>query len=197
VPAIYPPSHYLYGREGPTLLWVLASYTMKQLMTLLMILSACTSCNHSQEQEQQLLNHLKDLHEVSRTKGYLAKQVWGVAIQYHKYALTTSSQYRDTYVPDYATALAKMETENDVKAYNARIDSLTILTQKEISRLAEQKPASYDKLLLLNNKVIALSQKARKPSGSSMAVYANELRMLDADIHQLTTALEMQYPRQH
>lgn len=183
---------YLYALYKPFHLPVLQ--VMKQLLILLGIVGGVfASCNSSEEKEKQLLAHLIALHEVSKTKGYLAKQVWAVAIQYNKYALTTSSQYRDIYMPDYETALAKMETENDIKIYNDKIDSLALLTQKELGELGSKKPKAYAKLALLHNKVAELGKKARRPSADTINAYINELRILDNTISKLIAELKFLY----
>lgn len=152
-----------------------------------------SSCSNLREEAKPLFKHLNELYEISLSKSKTTQLVWHTAIYDNKYALSTSSNFDDYYVPDFNVAINRMEEEQTVIDANSKIDSLNSIVSIEMGKISDKKNESYDKLISLYTNVIELSKMARNPSGNYQS-YSSEVEKMEYDINKLITELQARMP---
>lgn len=159
-------------------------------MALIVLLNSCSDFN---KKGKPLFKDLLELYDLSLTKCKTIQQVWSSAIFDKKYALSTSTNFDDYYVPDFNFAIFRMEQETAISSINTNIDSLTSKVSKNIETISDKKNPSYDKLLSLYTNVIELSKNARTPTGSLQS-FTEDVNQKESQINMLITEIKARNP---
>ncbi len=150
-------------------------------LILLMVLCSCSDFN---QKGKILFNNIDSLYNLSLTKCQITQKVWSTAIMDGKYALSTSKNFDDYYVPDFNVAINRMEQEKVIIDLNIKIDSLKKTVEDNIREISDKKNESYDKLLSLYTNVIELSNNAKNPTGS-LTSFTNDINQKQTQINML------------
>lgn len=159
-------------------------------LTFIMLLNSCSDFN---KKGKPLFKDLLELYDLSLTKCKTIQLVWSSAIFEKKYALATTKNFDDYYVPDFNFAMFRMEKDTTISSINTNIDSLTSKVSKNIKTISDKKNPSYDKLLSLYTNVIELSKNARTPNGSLQS-FTKDINQKESQINMLITEIKARNP---